>query len=458
MNNKKTVLKNRNLFIIIVSITAFIIFIVAVIWGISPSIFIPGSRIPSDKAIEEYLTIIEPLNIQKTNFRVIERIRFNTSFLEEIYKFRRCIVPYESAKEQSDVLTWHKDEFFRWNWYKFECFRGFYKFGIIELINMGTGEKLEWDDNGGYFFLVDLDKAEFNKLQEIQKTAMEMPSILDIYDFRHINEYQYYQNEVQSINAQTTDNPLYKKISLSPLNRDREGYFYLIDKKLKLLFKTKLCTHKCPYSEIKTVNLPEEIKVDFQKKINKSQEKVTTRSSGDFLDRGINITYVEPHYSYFYRIITRLYELIAQNFGLLIPATIGVFILSRKKFRKYLFINQSHSNIGVGYSEENTVTQQAGTILNGQELIQQELSQDIDFTAEQIRRIIKQLQETHPIATPNQKEDLALEAIKLIEKDAFLKEQVVKVDRTIGVKALEDRINHPVAINFCDLMVYYKII
>ena len=450
----------RNLLIISISAGYFIIIIITIadIWKIGQSIFDSGRRIVPDKTIEEYTITIEPLDRQKTEFRVFEKIKFNTLFLDKIQKTNGCIVHYEIAKKQSDFTA--RSEFKFWqNQYMRKitsnCFGIFYKFGIIELIDMETGEKLEWSDKGYLFTGINLHKEELNKLQE---TAIEMPSISDLDDSRDIHEYQYYQNEIQSINGQTTDNPLYQKISLSPLNIDKEGYFYLIDKKLKLLFKTKLCTQECPFSEIQTVDLPEEFKADFQKKINKSQDKVTTRSSGDFLDRGINITYVKPHYNYFYRIITRLYELIAQNFGLLIAATIVIFILCRKKFIKYLFINQSHSNIGVGYSEENTVTQQAGTILNGQEIIQQELSQDIDFTAAQIRIIIKQLQETHPIATPSQKDDLALQAIKRIEKDAHLSEQVVKVARTIGVDALVDRINHPVARNFCELMAYLKII
>ena len=65
--------------------------------------------------------------------------------------------------------------------------------------------------------------------------------------------------------------------------------------------------------------------------------------------------------------------------------------------------------------------------------------------AAEIQRLLEQLSQTYPTETLSQKAIVAEEAIKQIENDPTLKERVVSAIKAMGVEALMEAIDHPVA-------------
>lgn len=104
-----------------------------------------------------------------------------------------------------------------------------------------------------------------------------------------------------------------------------------------------------------------------------------------------------------------------------------------------IYINQSQASMGVGYSENTTAEQIGGTIHNYAP------EQSLTEAAAEIHQLLDQLSETYPTETDSQKDVVADEAIKQINNKPNLKKRIVNVIKAMGVEALKEAIDHPVA-------------
>jgi hypothetical protein len=78
-------------------------------------------------------------------------------------------------------------------------------------------------------------------------------------------------------------------------------------------------------------------------------------------------------------------------------------------------------------------------------VINEAAKQDLAQAAAEIQQILEQLSQTYPTKTLVQKAVVAEEAIKQIENNPNLKERVVSAIKAMGVQALMEVIDHPVA-------------
>lgn len=104
-----------------------------------------------------------------------------------------------------------------------------------------------------------------------------------------------------------------------------------------------------------------------------------------------------------------------------------------------IYINQKDASIGTGYAENVTAEQIGGTIHNYAP------EQNLTEAAEEIQQLLEQLTQTYPTVTFSQKAVVADEAIKQINNNPSLKERIINVIKAMGVEALKEAIDHPLA-------------
>jgi hypothetical protein len=102
-------------------------------------------------------------------------------------------------------------------------------------------------------------------------------------------------------------------------------------------------------------------------------------------------------------------------------------------------INQSQASIGTSYAESITTNQIGGTIHNYAP------EQNLREAAAEIHQLLEQLTQTYPTETDSQKDVVAEEAIKQINNNPTLKERIINVIKAMGVEALKEAIDHPLA-------------
>lgn len=106
-----------------------------------------------------------------------------------------------------------------------------------------------------------------------------------------------------------------------------------------------------------------------------------------------------------------------------------------------IYINQKEASIGTGYAENITAEQIGGTIHNYAPAQKQNLAE----AAEEIQQLLEQLAQTYPTETSDQQAVVADEAIKQINNNPTLKERIINVIKAMGVEALKEAIDHPLA-------------
>ncbi len=106
-----------------------------------------------------------------------------------------------------------------------------------------------------------------------------------------------------------------------------------------------------------------------------------------------------------------------------------------------IYINQKEASIGTSYAENITAEQIGGTIHN----YAPEQKQNLTEAAAEIQKLLDQLTQTYSTETDSQKDVVADEAIKQINNNPSLKERIVNVIKAMGVEALKEAIDHPVA-------------
>lgn len=106
-----------------------------------------------------------------------------------------------------------------------------------------------------------------------------------------------------------------------------------------------------------------------------------------------------------------------------------------------IYINQKEASIGTGYAENITAEQIGGTIHN----YAPEQKQNLTEAAAEIQQLLEQLVQTYPTETLSQPEVVADEAKRQINNNPTLKERIVNVIKAMGVEALKEAIDHPVA-------------
>lgn len=106
-----------------------------------------------------------------------------------------------------------------------------------------------------------------------------------------------------------------------------------------------------------------------------------------------------------------------------------------------IYINQSQASMGVGYSENTTAEQIGGTIHN----YAPEQKQSLDEAAAEIHQLLEQLAQTYPTETLSQQEVVEQEVKRQINNNPTLKERIVNVIKAMGVEALKEAIDHPLA-------------
>lgn len=107
---------------------------------------------------------------------------------------------------------------------------------------------------------------------------------------------------------------------------------------------------------------------------------------------------------------------------------------------RHINLNQSGSQIGVGYVEKLETDQIAGIIHN----YSPEQRQTLSEAAREIQELLDQLSQTYP-TTDVEKQKIAAEAIKKeIEKKPDVKKKVIKALKSGGVAALMEFTNNPV--------------
>ena len=100
-----------------------------------------------------------------------------------------------------------------------------------------------------------------------------------------------------------------------------------------------------------------------------------------------------------------------------------------------------NGNFGIGHMSGGEIQKEAKVagVINEAE------QQNLTHAAEEIQQLLKQLSQTHPTETLSQKAVVAEKAIKQIENNPSLKERVVNAIKAMGVEALMEAIDHPIA-------------
>jgi predicted Mrr-cat superfamily restriction endonuclease len=102
-------------------------------------------------------------------------------------------------------------------------------------------------------------------------------------------------------------------------------------------------------------------------------------------------------------------------------------------------IDQSQASIGTGYAENITAEQIGGTIHN------YAAEQNLTEAAAEIHQLLEQLAQTYPTETLSQQEVVVQEVKRQINNNPTLKERIVNVIKAMGVEALKEAIDHPLA-------------
>jgi len=423
------------------------------------------SAISPDKIIEEYEAQFKSLNKENTQFDVLEKIKLNPIFLKTFYEFieRKC-----------DSRLGINKLFLSSDYAPNYCFDFLYRFGIVELVDTQKSIRVEFIKNSEVK-IEPLTTQYLSDLASKESSTLELPKTLSYLRYLHEGLEFFLDTNKYTISSESNKTFGHKKIFFLPLNSS-DGYFYL--KISNLILKAKLCTQKCPISKIETINLSKEVfvKADFQKNIDKNQDNIINWTLGEHLEEGINISYTDNQYSQFSRLFISLWELLISNvsvFILILAMFLCLFIYSRISLnkdnrnsrKKEIYIDQRHSVMGVGVSEHNTANLQGGSIINeseGAKVITRQSqgyeNEDVIYATEQIRKILKELQDNYPMTAIYWKEDLALKAIKQMEKDPNFIEAVVRLIRENKREFLVKKISHPAAEALCDMVAYlYKI-
>ena len=98
-------------------------------------------------------------------------------------------------------------------------------------------------------------------------------------------------------------------------------------------------------------------------------------------------------------------------------------------------------NFGIGHMSGGNIQEGAKVAAKINEAEQQNLAK----AAEDIQKILEQLSQTYPPQTLTQKAVVAEEAVKEIENNPTLKKRTISAIKAMGVQALIELINHPVA-------------
>jgi translation initiation factor IF-2 len=102
-------------------------------------------------------------------------------------------------------------------------------------------------------------------------------------------------------------------------------------------------------------------------------------------------------------------------------------------------IDQSHASIGIGYAETVNAEQVAG-VLNNYPLEQR---QNLVEAAAEIQQLLRQLEQSYPTQTPEDRKVFVAEAIKQIESNAPLKKHLISALRAGSLEALKKLVQHP---------------
>jgi Protein of unknown function (DUF2690) len=115
--------------------------------------------------------------------------------------------------------------------------------------------------------------------------------------------------------------------------------------------------------------------------------------------------------------------------------------------KKVSYINLKESKFAGGFIDAETVNaeQIGGTINNYPPQQQQNLAE----AAAEIQKLLEQLSQTYPTETFIQQAVVAEKAIEQIESNQTLRERVVSVIKAMGVEALKEAIDHPLANILC---------
>ncbi|MEG3908623.1 hypothetical protein QT979_09710 [Microcoleus sp. w2-18bC1] len=108
-------------------------------------------------------------------------------------------------------------------------------------------------------------------------------------------------------------------------------------------------------------------------------------------------------------------------------------------------IDQSQASIGVSFSKNIKSEQIGGTINN----YSPEQKQNLAEAAAEIQKLLEQLAQNNPTETFRQQADVVEEAIQIIESNPTLKQRVVSSIQAMGIEALKEAINHPLANILC---------
>ena len=107
-----------------------------------------------------------------------------------------------------------------------------------------------------------------------------------------------------------------------------------------------------------------------------------------------------------------------------------------------IYINQKVKlQLVLAIAENITAEQIGGTIHN----YAPEQKQNLAEAAAEIQKLLEQLTQTYPTETSVQQEVVVQEVKKQINNNPSLKERIVNVIKAMGVEALKEAIDHPLA-------------